>query len=98
VSSKRFDGADGLSKRNAIEEEDVEGHSIQRGDGAISRKGADLGEGLTKRNLLPDDGDDVEGHSMVRGEGVRAPFSDEAPGGEGLTRKIGPGEGHSSRT
>ncbi|MFN8630074.1 MAG: hypothetical protein U0838_07025 [Chloroflexota bacterium] len=62
-----------------------------------------LGEGAHKRNAIPDDGDDVEGHSILRGEGVRAPFSDDAISrgadlGEGASRRVGPGEGHSSRT
>jgi len=77
---------DGISKRSAIEEDDVEGHSMRRdGDGATSRRGADLGEGISKRNFTDGD-DDVEGHSMVRrGEGA-------------ISRKLGPGEGRTSRT
>jgi hypothetical protein len=111
MSSKRSDetpgvisrsdgvGADGLNKRNFIDENDVEGHNLRRdGEGVRSQRGATLDEGLHKRNAIPDGGDDVEGHSIMHGgEGVRAPFSDEAPGGEGLTRKVSPGEGHSSR-
>ena len=86
MSSKRNREAEGAFKRNAIEEDDVEGHSMRRdGDGATSRRGADLGEGISKRNFADGD-DDVEGHSMVRrGEGA-------------ISRKLGPGEGHTSRT
>lgn len=109
MSSKKFDEAEGISKRNVIDEDDVEGHSIQRGDGAISHKGADLGEGVSKRNVMADDDDDVEGHSMLRGDGVISRgdgvisrgdgiSSRDADMGDGVTRRVGPGEGHTSRT
>jgi len=101
--SDHLDQPEGAIKRNFIDESDVEGHSIRRdaeGEGS-ARRGADLGEGQHKRNAFPDDGsDDVEGHSIRRdGEGVRSSFNDgdPAPGGDGFTRKVGPGEGHSSR-
>jgi hypothetical protein len=112
VSSKRTDetpgaisraDAEGAFKHNALDDDDVEGHSISRGDGVISR-GATLDEGVHKRSAIPDDGDDVEGHRMIRGgEGVRAPFTDDAISrggdlGESASRRVGPGEGHTSRT
>lgn len=113
MSSKRNDEApsatsrlegDGAHKRTFIDETDVEGHRMARSpDGAHTQRGVSLGEGAQKRNAIPDDGDDVEGHSILRGEGVRAPFSDDAISrggdlGEGASRRVGPGEGHSSRT
>ena len=105
MSSKRSDEGEGAFKRNLTEDEDVEGHSMVRGgDGAISRRDADLDEGATSRSLIADDEEDVEGHSMVRGgDGVISRgdgvASRGAELGEGaIGRKIGPGEGHSSRT
>jgi len=90
---------EGAHKRDFVDETDVEGHSIRRdleGEGHSSRRGADLGEGISKRNAFPDDGsDDVEGHSIRRGgERMDAPMGE---GGEGVKRNFGPGEGHTSR-
>ena len=94
--SDSLDQPEGAIKRNFIDENDVEGHSVRRdaeGEG-IARRGADLGEGQHRRNAFPDDGsDDVEGHTMRRDDDGAIRRDDE-----GFTRKIGPGEGHSSRT
>jgi hypothetical protein len=85
---------DGFAKRGFVDENDVEGHAMRRdGDGAASRRDADLGEGQHKRNAVPDDGDDVEGHSMRRDDDGAMRRDDE-----GFSRRVGPGEGHSSRT
>lgn len=85
---------DGFTKRDFVDDTDVEGHTMRRdGDGASSRRDADLGEGQHKRNAVPDDGDDVEGHSMRRDDEGAMRRDDE-----GFTRKVGPGEGHASRT
>jgi hypothetical protein len=85
---------DGFARRDFVDETDVEGHSMRReGEGNSARREADLGEGVSRRSAFPDDGDDVEGHSMRRDDDGAMRRDDE-----GFARRVGPGEGHSSRT
>jgi hypothetical protein len=90
---------DGFARQSAVD--DVEGHSLVRGgDGIGMRRDADLGEGIARRNAIPDDGDDVEGHSLVRdGDGISMRSDDGIGmrGGDEFARRVGPGEGIARR-
>ncbi len=90
MSQKRSD-ADEFIKRNAVPDDDVEGHRLRRDEGdGHARRGE--GESAIRRNAIPDDGEDVEGHSMLRGDdGIIM------RGGDELARRVGPGEGHIRR-
>lgn len=90
-------GAEDFIKRQAIpDEDDVEGHSIVRrdADGFSNRRDLE-GEGLQRRSAIPDDDDDVEGHQMHRGDDGAVLRRDAE---DGFSRKVGPGEGFTTRS